>query len=119
MFLIQGPFPSNSSSVVLPSPEIGNTEGVASTVQTLRMMDNSLRTYVKRKYARKKFRWTFTIGHLKAKQLEDFVVDVAGSPCQVIWRDTIYTGHLTLNPYEADGETSEFFSVTLEFEEIN
>lgn len=117
MLLIQGPFPSNANLIVLPSPNETNTEGLTSSVQTIRKMDGSLNTYVKRRNGRKKFRWEFTIGHLKAKELEDYTISFSGEPAMIIWNANTYIGYLTLNPFEMSGLVSEFYRVTLEFEE--
>lgn len=117
MLVIQGPHPTNTTLIVLPSPRETNTESIAATVQTIRMMNGSLRTYVKPKNNRKKFRWTFVVSHTKAKQLEDYSIDHSGSPATVLWNNTSLLGWLTLNPFEMRGETQEFYQITLEFEE--
>lgn len=115
-FVINGPHPSNTSQIILPNPNLSNTEGLASSVQSIRMMDGSLSTYVKRKRGRKRLRWEFTVGHLKAKELEDYVLSNSGKLCTVNWRQT-YFGWLTLNPLEMRGDPIEFYRITLEFEE--
>lgn len=117
MLIIQGPFPSNSNIIVLPSPSETNTESLTSSVQTLRKMDGSLNTYVKRRGGRKKFRWEFIVGHWKAKELEDYTISNSGSAAMVSWQGSTYIGYLNLNPLELRGEVSEFYRITLEFEE--
>jgi hypothetical protein len=115
-FVITGPYPSNLSQVILPSPQLSNTEGLASTVQVIRMMDNSVNTFVAAKRSRKKMRFSFRAGHLKAKELEDYVLQYGGEPCSISWRDT-KVGWLTLNPVDMRGEAVEMYEITLEFEE--
>lgn len=117
MLIIQGPHPSLTSIVILPSPTETNTESLAATVQTIRMMDGSLRTYVKPKDSRKRFRWTFVVAHTKAKELEDYTIAYSGEPAMVSWKNTNYIGWLTLNPFEMRGQTQEYYEITLEFEE--
>lgn len=115
--IITGPHPVNTSQVVLPSPRLSNTEGLTATVQTINMMDGSLSTFVKRKRGRKRFRWEFSVGHLKAKELEDYYLAHSGKVCTANWDGAVYFGWLTLNPLDMRGEPSEFYSITLEFEE--
>ena len=117
MLTIQGPHPSNTELIVLPSPEERNTSSLAATVQTIFMMDGSRKTYVKRKDSRKKFRWTFLVSHSKAKQVEDYFILYAGKPASVSWDDDNYLGWMTLNPFEMRGEVREFYEITIEFEE--
>lgn len=80
-------------------------------------MDGSLYTYVKRRQARKSFRWQFDIGFKKARELESFVEDNSGEKCFVTWRGNSYVGYLVLNPLEQRGLQGEFYQATLEFEE--
>lgn len=116
-FVIQGPFPDNTTVVVLPSPIVTNTEGLRATVQTIRMMDGSARTYVKRKSGRKLYRWEFDIAVVKAREVEDYIISNAGALAQVSWKSDTYIGYLTLNPLEMRGAVGEFFRITIEFEE--
>lgn len=115
-FIIRGPHPSNTKQVVLPNPALSNTESITSNVQTIRMMDGSLRTYVKRKDGRRRFRWDFLVGVNKAKELEDYALSHAGSLSTVAWRENLL-GYLTLNPIDFNGQPREVYTVTLEFEE--
>lgn len=117
MLLIQGPFPINSTALVLPSPLETNTESLTSTIKTIRMDDGSLRTYVRRNAGRKRFKWEFLLGHLKAKEVEDYFISSSGSKALISWRDVSYIGYLTLNPFEMSGEVSESYRVTIEFQE--
>jgi len=117
MLIIQGPFPQLSTALILPSPEETNTQQLTSTVQTKRMMDGSLRTHVKRRNGRKKYRWEFVVGNAKAKEVEDYFIANAGRKAQAIWQDVVYIGYLTLNPFEMGGQVAEYYRITIEFEE--
>ena len=117
MFIIQGPFPANTSLIVLPSPQLANTDSLRASVQTIYKMSGKRNTYVKRRDNRKRYRWEFLIGRNKAIELEQYNIDNAGKLALVSWRDNNYIGYLTLNPFEMSGEVSEYFRVTLEFEE--
>jgi len=117
MLTIQGPFPELSTALILPSPNETNTEGLKASVQTIRMMDGSLRTYVKRRAGRRAFQWEFEVGNAKAKEVESYFIANSGSRAQVIWRETVYIGFLTLNPFEMDGSVREFYRIVIEFEE--
>ena len=117
MLRIHGPVPSLSEQIILPSPLETNTEQLTSSVSTIRMMDGGLRTYVKRRSGRKRFRWEFNVGHWKAKEVEDFAIDHSGELSQVIWKDSVYLGYLTLNPLSMSGSQQEYYTIILEFEE--
>lgn len=116
-FVITGPHPSNTTQVVLPNPELSNTQGLTATVQTIRFEDGSLGTFIKPKKGRKRYRWEFNVGHLKAKELEDYALSNPGALCHASWRGTSYFGWLTLNPIDMRGEKREFYSIVLELEE--
>lgn len=115
--IIRGPFPTNQKLIVLPSPELANTDALGATVQTIRMMSGKVNTHIKPRKGRRKMRWSFLVGNAKAKELEDYTIDFSGSLCSVSWRDETFLGWLTLNPFEMSGEIGEFFRITLEFEE--
>ena len=117
MLLIQGPFPSNTTAVVLPSPRETNNESLRASIQTIRKMDGSLSTYVKPRDQRKKYRWEFVVGNSKAKEVEDYMIDNAGELAMVTWNGTIYIGYVTLNPFEMSGDTQEFYRLLVELEE--
>ena len=117
MLLIQGPFPQNTSALVLPSPQETNTESLTSTVKTIRMDDGSLRTYVRRNSGRKKFRWDFLVGHNKAREIEEYFISNSGEKALATWKGTVYLGYLTLNPLELSGQVGETYRVTIEFQE--
>lgn len=116
-FVLRGPWPSNSKLIVLPSPATANTQALKSSVQTMRMMDGSARTFIKPRRGRKSYRWDFLVGVGKATELENYVIENSGQPCMVTWRGLQAVGWLTLNPLEMGGEPGEMYRVTLEFEE--
>lgn len=117
MFIIQGPFPANTSVLVLPSPLESNTTSLRASVQTVYKMSGARTTYVKRRDGRKRYRWDFVVGNPKAKQAEDYFESNSGRPVIVSWRDETFIGYPTLNPFEMSGETGEYFRLTIELEE--
>jgi hypothetical protein len=125
MFLVQGPFPLIQSSIILPSPRVGNTNSLTSSIQVLRMSDGSTHTYVKAKRGRRKYRYDFSMSRDKMDELRSFIEAYAGKPVKVTdHNDVIRIGYLTLNPFESQGigrakgsPGGEFYTTTIELEE--
>lgn len=125
MFLLKGPYPKFETTSILPSPKFGDHESMKATIKTLRTMDGSLYTYVKRKEGLKKIRWRFQTSKNKAKEVREFIDAYYSDPIQIIDQDgTVWVGYLKNNPYEFEDVSrapsfpgGEMTSFTLELEE--
>lgn len=125
MFIIQGPFPAMQSTVLLPSPEIGNQRGLAATVSTQRSMNSTLYTYIKSKRQRKIHTWDFVCARDKSREVKAFVDQYAGRLVRTEDHEgTQRVGYITLNPIELTGggraagwPGGEAYSVSLQLEE--
>lgn len=125
MLVMQGPHPAYQTSLVLPSPEMGNTRGMQSTVQTIRAMDGTLYTYVKNKRGRKVHNWDFIVSREKALEVKAFVDLYISKAIRVIdHEDIARVGFLTLNPWEQRGDgraggwpSEEAYRFSLQLEE--
>lgn len=124
--IIRGPYPNMKTTLLLPSPKTGNTEGLRASVQTLRTMNGTLYTYKKPKRGRRVFRWDFTTSKEKALEAKEFVRLYAGGLVQSVDYDNVLRiGYININPLDARGdgrasgwsEIAEAVSFTLEFEE--
>lgn len=105
MFRLQGPFPAYQTTVVMPSEEFGNTNGLKSSVQTMRTMDNTLYTFVKPKRGRRGYQWDFVVSKEKALEVKAFVDLYLSKLIKAIDHNgDEYIGHLTMNPLELSGE---------------
>ena len=127
MLRIQGPFPAYKTTVLLPSPEMGNQKNLASTVQTLRTMDGTLYTYIKRKRNRKVHHWEFITSRDKSQEVKAFADAYMGNVVRIIDHEEVsHIGHLKVNPIELTGEgraggwpgVPEAYRFTLELEEL-
>jgi hypothetical protein len=124
-FVIQGPYPLMQSTLLLPSPKIGNQKNLASSVQVLRAMDGTVFTYVKPKRGRKVRRWDFVTTKDKVREAIQFVEQYSGGLLRIIdQNDAIVIGYLTINPLEVAGEgraegfpSGEVYRWTLSLEE--
>lgn len=113
------------SSIVLPSPQHGNTNELTSSIQVLRTSSGERFTYVKAKRGRKKFRFDFLATRDKVDELTKFVKVYAGKPVKVTdHNEVVRIGFITLNPFEAQGAGrakgapgGEVYTTTLELEE--
>jgi hypothetical protein len=125
-FIMQGPYPAMKTTVLMPSPKVGNNKGNASTVQVLRAMDGTTYTYIKSKRARQVQSWDFVTSKDKAREVREFVRIHADGLVRITdHRDTALVGYVTINPFESRGdgragswgEIEEAVRFTLEFEE--
>lgn len=125
-FVIQGPYPAMRTTLLLPSPQEGNTKSNAATVQTLRAMDGTLYTYIKSKRARQKYNWTFTTSKDKALEAKEFISIHADGLVKITdHNDTTMIGYITINPLDQAGlgravgwgKNEEVSQYTIEFEE--
>lgn len=124
-FLLRAPYPSLLTTTLLPSPEWGDSKGLAATVKTMRGMDGTLYTYVKSREGRKKLRWQFRLSRNKALELREFINTYFDQIVEATDHDgDKWIGYLMNNPFEfaGDGRASgwpgdEAMTVILDFEE--
>lgn len=125
-FFLKAPYPSLSTTTVLPSPRWGDSKGLTATITSMRSMDGTLYTYVKSRNGRKKFQWEFEISRNKALELREFINSYQGKLIKIIDHDEDeFVGYLRNNPFEFTGAGragpswpgNETMSVILEFEE--
>lgn len=125
-FVIQGPYPNMITSLLLPSPNVGNARQLRSSIQTLRTMNGTLFTYVKPKQNRKLHRWDFLSSKEKGLETKEFAEKYSGGLVRVTDHEgTIRIGYITINPLETQGQgraggwadIEEAVSFTIEFEE--
>lgn len=124
-FRIQGPHPALASTVLLPSPRLGNNLGALSNVRLITMMDGSRRTFIQRGDSGKTHRWDFLITSDKMEELMDFIQRYRAATLQVTWRGEVFIGKGTANPAEALGAGraggqpgGEAYRVTFELVEV-
>ena len=73
-FRIEAPWPALASTMLLPSPRMGNNLGLLSDVRVITMMDGSKRSFVKTGGSGKKMhRWDFFISSDKMEEFVDLV----------------------------------------------
>lgn len=120
-FLVEAPYPALASAIILPNPRIGNSLGLQSSVQVIRMEDGSRRSFVKRVGGKKRHQWTFIFSRDKMEEFQDFVRRYRANKTRVTWRGEVFVGYLALNPVEFVGEGSapdwpggEAYQTTLE-----
>ncbi len=125
MFRLEGPYPLLKTTVLLPSPQIGNNRALQSTVQTMRSVDGTLRTYIKPKRGRRAFTWDFLVAKDKALEVKEFIRLYAGSMLKATDHNSdVYVGWMVLNPIELAGEGraaswpgGEAYKLSIRFEE--
>ncbi len=122
MFLLR----ADQTTIVLPSPDWGNSSALAATVQINRAMDGESYVYKKNKQHKRKFQWTFALSRHKSIELRSFIKLYHASIMRAIdAEDNSYILYLISNPFEANTGAragsfpgDEIQRVTLEFEEV-
>ena len=104
-FIIQAPYPMMQSTLVMPSPKVGNQKNLASTVQTMRSMNGTLYTYVKGKRGRLVWQWDFVGTKDKVRETIQFIKLYSGNIVRITdHNDESHIGYVTVNPLEFQGE---------------
>ena len=125
MFRLEAPFPLARTTLLLPSPEVGNTRKLTATVQTLRAMDGTLYTYIKNKRGRRAHSWDFLVARDKYQEVKEFADLYASKLVRSIDHEgAIRLGYIAVNPLEFTGEGragdwpgGEAYRFILQFEE--
>jgi hypothetical protein len=124
-FRIEAPYPAIASTMLLPSPKIGNNKGLISQVSVVKMMDGSRRSFVKSGGGKFRHQWNFVLSRDKMEEFQDFVKRYRGADFRVTWRDRIIAGTVALNPVELRGDGraggwpgGEAYETTLELIEV-
>lgn len=118
MFIIQAPHPLSRDTLIIPSPELGNSVRLASTVTTQRTRSGKLFTYVKSKRGRKGLSWDFVVTFDKSREVKEFFRKHNTSLVRIIdHNETARVGYVTINPVELRAEGNDAYSFSLLFEE--
>lgn len=125
MFRIEAPFPLLQTTLLLPSPNLGNSRNLAASIQTLRAMDGTVYTHAKSRRGRRVHQWTFLMARHKHLEAVEFARVYGTSLVRVVdHEDIARVGWITINPVEFAGEGraggwpgDEAYSVTIHLEE--
>lgn len=125
MFLIRAPYPAPQYTIMLPSPNWGDSVNLTSTLQILDAMDGTRFTYVKDRDGRKRLQWDFKMARNKALELRAFINSYYHLQVQIIDHNSdSLIGYLINNPFEHAGSGKaegfpggETMDITLDFEE--
>ncbi len=134
MFILEAPSPGYQTTVILPSPQWGDSTEVASTVETARAMDGTAYTYVKQRGGRHRYQFAFELSRNKSLELRAFIQAYYGTPMRFTPHDTVncsqtvsgvpVLAYLQNNPFEFAGKSravdfpgGETMTVELGFEE--
>jgi hypothetical protein len=125
MLRLEAPAPGYQTTVLLPSPEWGDSVEVASSLTTIRAMDGTLYTYSKQREGRKRLQYSFVISRAKALELRAFVKVYYRTAMRITdHNDDVWEAYLQSNPFNEAGQSKaldfpggETMTVSLEFEE--
>jgi hypothetical protein len=124
---IEAPYPGVQTGMILPNPQLDNTEGRSISLTFNQAIDGTRYTYVKTS-SRKKLVFTWTnLGRGKLVEVQEFYKLYAGSHIRLtdfrgdVW-DVIFEAEPTIAieqlSLEGGGTRKESGSVTLEFDGV-
>ncbi len=125
MFRIEAPHPGYQTTLILPSPNWGDSMEVAASMTSVRAMDGTLYTYVKQRDGRKRLQFSFEISRAKALEVRAFIKAYYRTSMRLTDHNNVqWIAYLQNNPFELAGNSKavgfpggETMTVTLEFEE--
>lgn len=101
MFILQSPHPALQTTLVLPNPQLSDSEALTDFVSLRVALDGTTYSYVKRKGGRRKFLWTFRMTRNKGLELRAFLQSYFASQIRVTdHNDRVFVGYCTSNPFE-------------------
>ncbi len=116
-------FKYSSQIILLPSPELGDTEELTNELNLKRTETGLTYTYVKRNLDRK-LKYEFHMDRAKAYELRSYVDLTAGKKITLEnWKGEIWQGYILNNPFELithvrGGACGERFIVHVEFDGV-
>ena len=103
MFTFEAPYPAIQTASLLPNPQFSDQEGLLATVTRKLAMDGTRYTYVKRRNARRKLRWTFKVTRNKGMEVRAFFRSYFASKIRVTDHNgRVWIGNFVSNPFEFD-----------------
>ena len=125
MFKIEAPSPGYQTTIILPSPDWGDSVEIAASMTSVRAMDGTLYTYVKQRDGRKRLQFTFKIARSKALELRAFIKVYYRTAMRLTdHNNDKWTVYLRDNPFSFTGGSKaepfpggELMSIALNFEE--
>jgi hypothetical protein len=110
-------------TIVLPCPQLGDSQTYSGTLNLKRSMTGDTITYVKRsRFNHLKYSWW--LGRQKGLELEDFVFNFSDQFITLYnWKGETWVGYITSNPFDFVAKeryqpTGERIEVTLDFEVV-
>lgn len=109
--------------IVLPCPQLGDSQSYSGTLNLKRSMTGNTITYVRRsRFNHLKYSWW--LGRQKSLELEDFILNFSDQFVTLYnWKGETWVGYITNSPYEFVAKeryqpTGERIEVTLDFEVV-
>ena len=108
------------ATLLLPCPQLGDTENYLGTLNLKRTMTGETITYIKKSRLHS-LNYTFWLGRLKTIEAEDFVFNYAHLPHRLHnWKGEEWLVHLTNTPFQFTGKEryqpqGERYDITFEF----
>jgi len=98
MWVFLAPHPASEVVMILPSPEMGDSEQRKHQVQLKRTHNGTNKTHIQANNNRH-FTWTFVLTRHKALEFKAWYTLYAGQPCKIITHENVeVVGNLVVNP---------------------
>ena len=125
MFRIEAPYPRRHLTIILPSPDWGDSIVLSNTLNIQHALDGTSYTYIKSKANRKRLHWQFILSRNKILELKYFFEKYHSTQVRVVDHlNQSWIGYFQSNPFEAAHEGAAFnfpgkdvSNLVLEFEE--
>lgn len=125
MFRLVAPANHPETTVILPSPQFGDTDRLRSSLIVRRAIDGSIYTFVQKKQKAKSYLWDFNVTLHKALEIIEFYKAYNAVEIEAHWGGQTMTGYFKNNPFEGDVMSAalnspgggEYLKITIELEE--
>jgi len=123
MIEFRAPWPNIVTSIKLPNPQLGDEEGLTSTMVSKRSMDGTLYTYVQTN-SNTKLELQFILTRSKGEEFKRFLFTYVSQQLELVDHlSRRWLGYVTTNPINfitarrgAPGGGNELMEVSIEFE---
>lgn len=124
MIKMQAPHPALVTTIFLPDPDLGDSEGFTQTMIRKTAIDGTPRTYVRRNDGRKRITIAFRLTRHKALEFRAFLRAYESSVIRMTDHlERIWIGNFITNPQEFEGAVraadvagEELYNIQTEFQ---
>ena len=126
MIRLYADYPATLAILTLPEAQLGDSTALGDQIQTIRMMDGSIKTHVRKRPNNRTYVLDFDVPREKVIQVQEFIENYLGKKIGVFRDDhDDFVGYLKINPFNYEMQkraiaagSNEIAQITLEFESV-